>query len=148
MQNGNSTLKFYPEIDLFASRLNTQLSKYYSYHPDPGALGTDAFTFSWKDLKFYCFPPFSCVSQVLQKIIADKAKGIIITPDWPTQPFYSKLQKMLLTDPVKINRGIRNLLMPNQPTLTSPIATKTTLLACLVSGSLIHRARYCSNYYG
>jgi len=41
-------LKFYPDIDLFASRLNHQFAKYCSLRPDPNAMIIDAFTFSWK----------------------------------------------------------------------------------------------------
>ena len=61
------TLNFKPEIDLFASRLNRQFSTYCSFRPDPEASFVDAFTISWSDVHFYCFPPFSCVLRVLQK---------------------------------------------------------------------------------
>ena len=127
-------LKCSPDIDLFASRLNTQLPKYVSYHPDPHAYTTDAFSIPWTGLKFYCFPAFSCVSQCLQKIRADQATGIIVVPKWPTQPFYPLIRRMLLTDTVIIPHKVTNLLMPSQPMLTSAISGKTTFLACLVSG--------------
>jgi hypothetical protein len=127
-------LNFVPTIDLFASRLNTQLEDYYSYQPDPQSAGTDAFSFSWKSKSFYCFPPFSCISRCLQKIRGDEAKGIIVVPKWPTQPFYPLLHKLLMTDPVLLKRDPRSLLMPNQPELTSPMGEKTDFLACLVSG--------------
>lgn len=35
---------FYPDIDLFASRLNRQLEKYISWFPDPQAITSDAFS--------------------------------------------------------------------------------------------------------
>ena len=54
-------LHFQPVIDLFASRLNKQLSKFVSYRPDPEALHINAFSLDWGDLEFYCFPPFSCI---------------------------------------------------------------------------------------
>ena len=128
-------LNFKPEVDLFATRLNTQLDKYVSYHPDPGAYLTDAFSFSWHHIKFYSFPPFSCISRCLQKIVADQAKGIIVVPKWPTQPFYSLLFRLLVTDPVVIPPRMSNLLMPGQPDLISEISGKTTFLACLVSST-------------
>ena len=56
-----NTLKFQPEIDLFASRLNKQFSLYCSYKPDPKAMFVDAFSISWADSKFYCFSPCSCL---------------------------------------------------------------------------------------
>ena len=37
-------------LDLFASRLNTQLDSYVSYRPDPGAFAVDAFTLNFKIL--------------------------------------------------------------------------------------------------
>ena len=50
-------LKFQPEIDLFASRLNKQFKQYCSYRPDPGAAFIDAFHISWEKLNFYGFLP-------------------------------------------------------------------------------------------
>ena len=38
---------FRPEYDLFASRLNTQVSKYASWYPEPGSWIVDAFSISW-----------------------------------------------------------------------------------------------------
>ncbi len=69
LQNALDALKFQPEIDLFASRLNTQFALYCSYRPDPEATFVDAFSTSWADLKFYCFPPFSCLLQAVKKVI-------------------------------------------------------------------------------
>ena len=41
--------------------------KYCSYRPDPEATYIDAFSISWGDLDFYCFPPFNCILQALPK---------------------------------------------------------------------------------
>ena len=40
-------LKFIPDLDFFASRLNTLLPKYISYKPDPYAYLTNAFSVHW-----------------------------------------------------------------------------------------------------
>ncbi len=74
-----------PEIDLFASRINKQVEKFVSYQPDPDALAVNAFSLDWNKIKFYAFPPFSCVGKMLNKIYTDKAHGIIIVPNWPSQ---------------------------------------------------------------
>ena len=95
-------LKFYPDIDLFASRLNHQFAKYCSLRPDPNAMIIDAFTFSWSRKKFYCFPPFSCILPALQKIRQDKAIGILVVPNWPTQPWFPMLTKVLQASPVHL----------------------------------------------
>ena len=44
------------EVDLFASRLSTQLPRFFSWRPDPLAEATDAFNQQWGDLKGYVNP--------------------------------------------------------------------------------------------
>ena len=39
-------LEISPQIDLSASRLNTQLGKFVSYRPDPTTVAVDAFSMS------------------------------------------------------------------------------------------------------
>lgn len=77
-----------PDIDLFASRINTKCEKYVSWKRDPYAYDIDAFTLDWHSFYFYAFPPFSLVLKVLNKIIADRATGIVVVPHWPSQPWY------------------------------------------------------------
>ena len=69
-----------PKIDLFASRLNNPLPAYVSYKSDLNAYAVEAFSIDWSKLQFYAFPPFSCVSQCIQKIKTDKAKGTLVIP--------------------------------------------------------------------
>ncbi|XP_068703769.1 uncharacterized protein [Montipora foliosa] len=64
---------FTPEIDLFASRLNAKTAKFISWHPQPGAVATDAICLSWANMNCYAFPPFSLLPRVLAKIRHDKA---------------------------------------------------------------------------
>ncbi len=63
-------------IDLFATRLNAQLSRYISWHPDPGALAVDAFAYSWANELVYAFPPFCVISRVLAKVAAEGAEMV------------------------------------------------------------------------
>ena len=84
-----------PDIDLFASRLNAQLQCYVSWKPDPGASFTDAFTIPWTDHFFYAFPPFSIILRCVQKIEQEEAEGMLVVPNWPTQPWYTKLMQMI-----------------------------------------------------
>ena len=100
-----SALQLTPKIDLFPSRLNKQIDKYVSFKPDPGAFEVDAFFMSWTNLKFYAFPPFSCISQCLQNIDLEKATGIIVVPRWATQPFNSVLLRMLVRNPIVVKKS-------------------------------------------
>uniref|UniRef100_A0A914YX61 Reverse transcriptase domain-containing protein n=1 Tax=Panagrolaimus superbus TaxID=310955 RepID=A0A914YX61_9BILA len=81
-----------PEVDLFASRLNNQCRKYYSLRADPGAIGTDAFAHSWRNLKAYAFPPFCLAGKVLQKALGETKSLILITPAWPSSAIWPRLQ--------------------------------------------------------
>ena len=128
-----SYLKFVPTIDIFASRINTQLPHFISYRPDPDAVHINAFTVDWHLLKFYCFSPFSCIGRVIQKIIHDKATGIIIVPNWPNQAWYPLLLDMLICEPFIIPPSLDQLHLPNQYSQKHPLHQQLELLACLVS---------------
>ena len=69
--------QYYQEIDLFASRLNAQLLRFFSYRPDPFAEVTNAFSVSSED----CLPLFACIGKILQKSSADKATGLLVVPN-------------------------------------------------------------------
>ena len=56
-------------------------------HPDPEAMHINAVPILWSGRPFYAFPPFVVVGKVLHKIVLDKAIGIIVLPNWPTQPW-------------------------------------------------------------
>ena len=50
-----------PYMDLFASARNHQLPAYYSWSPDPQALGQDAMMADWSGLLAYAFPPIAMI---------------------------------------------------------------------------------------
>ena len=77
-----------PTMDLFASRLNCQISKFASWKPDPDAVVIDAFSIPWSNEYYYMFPPFSLITRCVQKIINDQSECLIILPLWPTQIWY------------------------------------------------------------
>ena len=66
----------------------------------------------------------------------EKATGVIVVPNWTTQPFYSLLLRMLVKDPIVIKKNKRNLVMPGHHKMKSKIANKSDLLICLVSGAI------------
>ena len=92
-----------PTIDLFASRLNYQVTCYASWKPDPLAYATDAFTINWNIFSLcYIFCPFSIIPRVLKKIREDRAQVIMIAPNWTTRPWYSTLQSMTTMQPIPL----------------------------------------------
>lgn len=127
---------FYPDIDLFASRLNRQLENYISWFPDPQAIKSDAFSINWSEFIPYIFPPFSLIGRILQKLQDDEvSKAIIVLPEWAKQPWYIMLLNMLIGIPVRlpIIQNLLRLVHNNQLHLLNK--RKMFLFACVVSGN-------------
>lgn len=122
-----------PSIDLFASRLNCQLSPFVSWHPDPEAFSVDAFTINWKGWYIYAFPPFSIIQRVLQKWRNDKAVGIMVVPDWTTAVWYPQLLAMLTHPPILLPKRKKLLQLTHSEEL-HPLHKKLQLLAVQLSG--------------
>lgn len=87
-----------PNIDLFASRANAKCEKYVSWKQDPDSFSVDAFTLNWTPYFFYAFPPFTLIPKCLQKIKADKAEGILVFPNWPSQPWFPFLRELCISE--------------------------------------------------
>lgn len=122
-----------PEVDLFASKINAKCSTYVSWHRDPDSLAVDAFTLDWKPYYFYAFPPFSLVLRTLQKIIHDRAEGVLVVPHWPSQPWYPTFSRLIIAEPL--------IMKPSLPLLSSPsrrmhpLAQTLTLVAARLSSA-------------
>lgn len=119
-----------PNIDLFASYQNKKCDKFISWHPDPEAICVDAFTINWDTYYFYAFPPLSQIGKVLEKIVHDKATGILVVPDWPSQFWYPRFKELLIEKPLKFQ--------PFDGLLLSPFRSQGHPLqkATLVAGKL------------
>ena len=124
--------KLEPDLDCFALRLNTQLSKYISYKVDPYTYFTDAFSANWGFYNCYLFPLFSLIDLNLQKIHMHQIEADLAFPKWPTQPWYNIFQRMLSQEPYVVNP--HKLLLPHKPEELQPLWLKLTLLIGLVSG--------------
>ncbi|XP_045101188.1 uncharacterized protein LOC123498111 isoform X1 [Portunus trituberculatus] len=131
-----------PSIDLFASRLNKQVPRFCSWLPDPEAEFFYAFSISWSQFELiYAFPPFALITRCLQKIRAEMARGWMIVPLWPSQPWMGVLIKMLIREPLLIPRR-RNVLRQPSTLEEHPIMTHTRLLACLLSRNTCENVEY------
>ena len=123
-----------PNIDMFASRLNKQISRFVSWKPDPDSTFVNAFSLSWTELYFYAFPPFSLIGQCVQKLRRDGGECIFIAPIWPTQSWYPQLMQLLVDHPVILPKK-DNLLTICQYEKLHPLHKKLTLMACRLSGN-------------
>ena len=130
------SLSFTPEVDIFASRINTQLPRFYAFRPDPDAEAIDAFCMDWADLKFYAFPPFICIDKVLQKIKFEKATGILVVPDWPNQHWYNSFSSIVIREIILFPR--KDLLyLPSNSEAVHPLHQHLHLRAALVQGTAL-----------
>ena len=125
---------FFPTIDCFATRINTQHQYYASRRPDPYAKIIDAFSFNWATEECYIFPPFSLVPRVLQKVRTDATTVMMVLPKWPTQSWWPEALDMMVGKPYIIRPGKHNLHLPNHPKLVHPMHEKLYLMVCLLSG--------------
>ena len=91
----------FPELDLFASRACHQIPSYLSWKADPHSLTIDAFQQSRKHRGLlYAFPAFSVIGKVLLKVKTEEVNVILITPNWPAQPWYSQVLELSVTKPL------------------------------------------------
>lgn len=122
-----------PDIDLFASKDNSKCKRYVSWFKDPGSVAVDAFTLDWGEFFFYAFPPFSLILRALQKIINDKATGILVVPLWKSQPWFPLFTKLAVSEFVTF-MPYNKLLFSPYSNEDHPLAKNLTLVAARLSG--------------
>ena len=126
-----------PQIDLFATRANTQLRKFVSWIPDPQSAAIDAFSVQWSDPLSYAFPPFSMIMRCVQRIKNQKGKILLVTPVWRSRPWYPLLFSLLYDQPLLLPNSETTLLPPsNQKALKPQLnINKLTLAVWPLSGN-------------
>lgn len=136
---------FKPKIDLFASRLNTQIpDNYVSWFPDPNAVEFDAFSLSWNNIiDPYIFSPFSQMAKVLQKIEDEQVKRVLLVcPLWTTQTWFPRLLAALIDFPVKLPFQKDLLTLAHNNSLHPMNKRKLFLIGCCVSGDISKRKEF------
>ncbi|CAG2238902.1 unnamed protein product [Mytilus edulis] len=133
-----------PQIDLFASRLNSQLKLFCSWKPDPDASFIDAFSIDWSDFKCYLFPPFSLLGRCVQKILKNKTTVILVAPLWPTQAWFTLMTQMLIDTPILVMARKDILTLPYKDTV-HPLNKTLNLMICHVSGNSLLTEEFRQN---
>ena len=116
------------DIDLFSSAWNAQLPSFFSWLPQPGAAGVNAFSRNWKGFFGYVFPPFSLIFKCLEKIVKEEANIVFVCPVWPTQPWFPVLLE-LTCDVPRLLRSSQSLLVSLMNEPHPLLATGTLQLA-------------------
>ena len=139
-----------PVLDMFASALNHQVPKYFSWTLDPQAVGMDAFSVHWNKGLLYMFPPFSLIQKCLRKIIEDKATVLLITPVWQSRPWYPMLLNLLYDRPLLLPHNPQILKLPWSQTVHPLFQNRKFRLAVWpLSGDLLKTKNFqkgCAKY--
>ena len=120
-----------PEIDLFATRVNTQLQNYVFWFCELEDKAVDAFLTDWGKQFSYIFPPFSLLGKVTSKIWRDKTYCIVITPKWTNQYWHPVIMEMAVSE-IMIKPSHNNLLLPQDIKKVHPLRKNLTLAAVLI----------------
>ena len=84
-----------PTMDLFANRRNTKCKRFLAKHCEAGAEGMEALTAIWpEDAWLYAFPPLDLLDQVVERILGEGTRVMLITPISPSMPHF----RLLLQD--------------------------------------------------
>lgn len=118
-------------IDLFASWENRQMDRFASWQPSPEATWVDALAHQWKGENGWAHPPFSMMTQVLQKVKSEQAVITLVAPWWPAQPWFSMLLDMATELPILLEPTSDQHLLISHRSTTPAWAT----LAWRLSGS-------------
>lgn len=94
------------QVDLFATRENTQLPQFVSPCPDNSALEVNAFSLDWNRwTSIYLFPPMNCLSDVVLQLQEYEGTGILIAPYWPSKGWFPPLLRRCRQVPLPLPRS-------------------------------------------
>ena len=80
-----------PTIDRFANPRNSKTARFNSMIQCQEAEGWDAFAQNWANDFNYVCPPFGLMERIVQHIVEQKSKCIVIMPVWEHQIWFPKL---------------------------------------------------------
>ena len=121
----------YPEMDLFATRIDTQLQNYFSWSCKPETKTVDAFLTDWGKQFSKLFPAFSLLGKVTSKICREKAHRIVIIPKWTTQCWYPVIMEMAISK-ITIKPAPDSLQLPQDKRKLHPLHKNLTLAVILI----------------
>jgi hypothetical protein len=81
-------------MDAFACRRSKVASIYATPLHDPAATGMDGLLLDWSAHTTWLNPPWELLEQVVDKIVTQGGKGVIIYPQWPLQRWFANVSKL------------------------------------------------------
>ena len=71
------------------------------------------------------------LDRVFQKIGQAQATGILIVPNWSTQPWFPTVQKIFFQEPALLNLSEAHSSAAIQASVQHPLSQKLQLMACI-----------------
>ena len=134
-------------VDLFATRVTTQLPRFFSWKLDPQAEAIDAFVQTWTGFRGYANPPWSLIGRCIQHI---KGNGSASNPSLAITTMVCSTSSSV-AGPAEDTPGIEDLIVTFQETELPFPDGLPQLVAWLVSGDTTARracrpelSHYCS----
>jgi hypothetical protein len=93
------------DIDLFASRWNTQTSRFFSWEYDEKAIGVDSLSHAWNGHRtLYAYPPQALLPRLLHKVVNERVYDLVlVTPLFPNASWSPTLLQVSTGVPVCCN---------------------------------------------
>ena len=88
--------KFGPfSADYFASDRTYRMKPFFARFASGELEGVDAFAVSWKEGFGFFHPPVGLILRVVRKAEREKAKGVLVAPEWPGSSRLSVVEEMV-----------------------------------------------------
>lgn len=90
------------EIDLFASEETTHCPLWFSWTEETSPLGQDALAHDWPEDLLYAFPPLPLIQAVLQRVLQQGHRLLLVAPFWPGRTWFPLLSKLCHSPPWRL----------------------------------------------
>ena len=88
--------KFGPfHADYFASDRTYRMKPFFARFASGESEGVDAFGVSWKEGFGFFHPPVGLISRVVRKAEKERAKGVLVAPEWPGSSRLAVVEEMV-----------------------------------------------------
>ena len=130
-------------IDRFADCHNTKLDRFNSRYWSPGSENVDCFSQNWFSENNWIVPPINLVVKSIKHLVACKAIGTLIVPNWRSSIFWTMIfgecnvYKPYVVDVLEFNESERIFVQGrNKDTLFGSDKFKGTVLAVRINANL------------
>ena len=87
-------------VDLFATRVNALLPRFFARHSEPDSAGQDAMRQDWAaEFNAYANPPFKLLPAIISKVRSSRCDLTLVAPVWPAQPWLAELLELSVEPP-------------------------------------------------